>query len=257
MTESATSRRRGSSRDKARARLPTPGTLEYWFVDLARTSDDDPGWLDAHERERAQRLLHARDRLRFVRAHTALRRIVADYLGIHPGAWQWARGRHGKPALPEDLRGTRLCLNLSHSADHAMVAVACGLEIGADVEAERTDLPDSALAAGIMSPGEYAHWQRQGADERAASFFDCWTRKEACLKAIGCGLALPARRVEVGVGGQAHTTLAANFEGTTWELGCRAVPAPAGVHAALAWHGACRSLIERTPRSVPVEVRRA
>ena len=79
-----------------------------------------------------------------------------------------------------------------------MISVAEGVPIGVDVELQRA-VPDAlALAARNFTPAEYADLRSLEGPERDVAFLRCWTRKEACLKAIGCGLSIEPRLVEVG-----------------------------------------------------------
>jgi 4'-phosphopantetheinyl transferase len=64
-----------------------------------------------------------------------------------------------------------------------------GRPVGVDVERVRP-LPDlDEIAARTFSPEERRRLSRLDPAERLAGFFNCWTRKEAYLKALGIGLA--------------------------------------------------------------------
>ena len=50
-------------------------------------------------------------------------------------------------------------------------------------------LPDAEhLARAAFSPREFARFVSLPAEARLAAFYEAWTRKEALLKALGCGL---------------------------------------------------------------------
>lgn len=151
------------------------------------------------ERERAERFRFARDRERFVVARGLLRVILGHYLAIDPGAVALAYNRHGKPALAGELSAGDIQFNLSHSGDLALFAFARGMLVGVDVEHLRAEVVDLAIAEQYFAPGEIAALRELPAAVRRAAFFNCWTRKEAYVKARGEGLSLPLREFEVSL----------------------------------------------------------
>lgn len=151
--------------------------------------------LDDEERRRAARLApHHRAWFRTVRVATRV--IVGELLGAPPEQLRWARGRHGKPELVGAWTG--LAVNLSHSRELALVAVASGREVGVDVQWLRPDL-DPVRLAGRFFPAPEARFVTAGATrvERLARFGSLWARKESCVKAAGGrlaqGLSLPVQ----------------------------------------------------------------
>ena len=94
----------------------------------------------------------------------------------------------GKPALDAGVSGGDLHFNLSHSHDLAVVAVTDIAPVGVDVEFERT-IPDwESVASRFFSPQEQAQLAAIDAGQRQHAFYNCWTRKEAVIKATGEGL---------------------------------------------------------------------
>jgi 4'-phosphopantetheinyl transferase len=72
-----------------------------------------------------------------------------------------------------------------------------GRAIGVDVEKVRSDLEADRIAARFFSPSERRALQSVPEHLRLGAFFDCWTRKEAYIKAIGGGLSLPLDQFDV------------------------------------------------------------
>jgi len=61
-------------------------------------------------------------------------------------------------------------------------------------------VPDAAvLAAEYFTQREQEALAALPAHERDKAFLTCWTRKEACLKAIGVGLLVSSQSFEVGI----------------------------------------------------------
>jgi 4'-phosphopantetheinyl transferase len=165
--------------------------------------------LSADERVRAERLVAARFRRRFVVARGALREILGSYAGIAPAAVGFRYGPRGKPALDVDDVDC-LRFNLSHSGDRALVAVGWRCELGVDVEQIRPDRELDRIASRFFSPAEVATLLALPHAARAEAFYRCWTRKEAYIKAVGDGLAIPLDSFDVGFAPGAPAALLAN-----------------------------------------------
>ncbi|HVY80703.1 MAG TPA: 4'-phosphopantetheinyl transferase superfamily protein [Steroidobacteraceae bacterium] len=116
-----------------------------------------------------------------------LRALIGAYARCPPQALRWIYGPNGKPALAGDRAG-RLSFNLSHSGSRALLAVAAGAEIGADLEQHR------AIEAASIADRFFFGAEREAiraALEPDAIFYRYWTAKEAVMKGCGAGLSLP------------------------------------------------------------------
>ena len=79
----------------------------------------------------------------------------------------------------------------------AVYAFTQGAELGVDVEVLRP-MPDAVQIAEHFFSREEREVLRTVPEERVAdAFFNCWTRKEAYIKAIGEGLSEPLDRFSV------------------------------------------------------------
>lgn len=151
--------------------------------------------LSADEVARARRFVFDADRHRFMAARAALRQVLGQRTGTPPAALRFATGRFGKPALATH---DGLHFNLSHSGTTGVLALSTHTALGVDVEVVRP-VPDAqSLAAAYFAPAERAAIAACCANTRDTSFLRCWTRKEACLKAIGIGLNLATACFDVG-----------------------------------------------------------
>jgi phosphopantetheinyl transferase len=81
-------------------------------------------------------------------------------------------------------------LQLSHSHELVLYAVTNGWQIGIDIERIQADLASEQVAERFFSPREVATLRALPPDLRQEAFFNCWTRKEAYIKAHGKGLSL-------------------------------------------------------------------
>lgn len=169
-----------------RAATLTPGTVHVWFVNLRdwHWADDD-SLLDRQERERAARFVRAPDRRQFVRAHSALRRLLAAYLCTAATAFTYDVGAYGRPRVAN--QDALINFNISHSGDWMVLALGLDCTVGIDIEAWRDSIGDEVLIERYFSANEAALWRMESPSRRPAAFAQLWTRKEATLKALGCG----------------------------------------------------------------------
>jgi 4'-phosphopantetheinyl transferase len=151
--------------------------------------------LSCDEQERADRFAYEHDRSRFIASHALLRQIVARYAMTRPADLRFRHTPHGKPEIEGTIR-----FNLSRSVELALVAVSVDREVGVDVEFIRTDLDFEGITGRFFSRRERDElgYGRGPLDVRR--FFECWTRKEAVVKALGLGLSLSLDSFSVSLG---------------------------------------------------------
>ena len=155
--------------------------------------------LSDEERGRASRFAFERDRRRFIVGRAWLRRLLASRLGLQPEAVEITYGPRGKPGLPPHLADSGLRFNVSHSEDLAVYAFSRGREIGIDVEAVRAIEDADAIAERFFSAREISAYRALDPRDKPVGFFNCWTRKEAFIKAIGEGLSHPLDSFDVSL----------------------------------------------------------
>lgn len=195
--------------------------VHVWAVPLGATTSTDQlaAALTADETHRAQRFLRGEVRERFIISHGALRTILGRYLGVAPVAVPIEYGPFGKPKLQR--AGSRgqgdnvdaLHFNLSHSGELAIMALACGSEIGVDVEQVREVRHRDELAKRYFAPSEIAAIKAADQSRRDVEFFAIWTAKEAILKAIGTGISYPLDRFAVSPAAETQWVTLPNDDG--------------------------------------------
>lgn len=151
------------------------------------------------ERQRADRFVYGRDRRRFIVARAWLRQLLGSKLHMRAQAVEFVYGEYGKPALAPICAATGLRFNLAHAGELAVCALARGREVGIDVEAVRAIRDAEAIATRFFSVRECNAYRALEARDRPLGFFNCWTRKEAFVKAIGDGLGYPLDSFEVSL----------------------------------------------------------
>lgn len=220
--------------------------VHVWRVSLAQPRSRIQTFLHLltpDERARAEAYHFQHDRERFIAARGALRTILARYLRITPEQLCFTYSRYGKPTLLEAMNGRGLRFNISHSHEMALCAVTRGREVGVDVEFIREDFASMDIAGRFFSQGEVAALRALPPGAQTPAFFNCWTRKEAYIKARGEGLSHPLDSFTVSVipGAPARLLSTKNDpqEGSHWCL--HELAAGAGYMAAIAVEGGpCR-----------------
>jgi len=125
--------------------------------------------------------------------------LLGERLGVRPETVELTYGPNGKPALGPRFAWAKLHFNASHCEDLAVFAFATGRQVGIDVEAVRLMDDADAVAARFFSPAEYAVYRALPPRHRPLAFFQCWTRKEAFIKALGDGLSFPLDQFDVSL----------------------------------------------------------
>lgn len=155
--------------------------------------------LSADERERAARFHFLKDREHFIAARGLLRLLLSRYLDLPPQQLSFSYSPYGKPALAGERDCTSLRFNVSHSHGVALYAFTLEREVGVDVEYIRQDVVGESIAEHFFSAQEVTSLRALPAGVQPQAFFNCWTRKEAFIKARGEGLSFPLDQFDVSL----------------------------------------------------------
>jgi len=183
------------------ARL-APGDIHLWCADLKRAAPYLrmlARTLSADELARARRFHFENDRTRFILRRGILRMCLGSYLDVAPSLLRFSYGRNGKPTLDDTFGKGDIFFNLSHSNGIALYAFTPDGEIGVDIEQIHAIDDLKSIAARFFSPTEYRTLAGLPDAKKQEAFFNCWTRKEAFVKALGDGLARPLNSFEVSL----------------------------------------------------------
>jgi len=139
------------------------------------------------------------DRERFFLSHLYTRRILSNYLGIHPRAVSLSVNPNGKPVVAAGATsgGRNFGFNLAHCETHAVVAVAPTEMVGVDIEQRRPGIDAIDISKRYFAREEYEELNALLPGEIHTRFLRLWTCKEAFVKAIGLGLSYPLDRFVV------------------------------------------------------------
>jgi 4'-phosphopantetheinyl transferase len=176
-----------------------PDEVHVWLADLNQHSADSlKSLLVEDEILRAERFRFEKDRKHYTVARALLRRLLAGYLGRTAGELRFKYAEKGKPSL-EGVEKSSLNFNLAHSHGKAIYAFSHGRELGVDLEFLREDFGGEEIAERFFSSGEIAALRNVPAELTKQAFFNCWTRKEAYIKARGEGLSMPLDAFDVSL----------------------------------------------------------
>lgn len=222
---------------------PTLGAdVHVWLAELEqpeRTLQRLTHLLASDELLRAQRFRFERDRRHFIVARGVLRAMLGLYLKMPPAQVQFTYGPRGKPALAAVCGHDRFRFNVSHSHELALYAMTQDREIGIDIEFMRPLDDAESIATHFFSAREQAALRSLPAHLKHQGFFNCWTRKEAYIKATGEGLYQSLEEFDVsltpGEPAQLLSVLGKPDEVRCWSF--QALQPPAGYAAALAVEG--------------------
>lgn len=190
-------------------------TIFCWSIPLDVSPDvleAGERWLDEAERDRAGRYHFEHHRRRFVARRAARRRILGSLLQVPPEAVPFREVGSGKPEVA--ATSSPLHFSASHSEEHAVVAVSTRTPLGVDIEVYRMVEGSLWEVRHLFADTERSALERVSERERARLFFDCWTRKEACVKADGAGLQIDLDTYEVPVG-PLHASISVALAGRT------------------------------------------
>jgi 4'-phosphopantetheinyl transferase len=179
-----------------------PDDIDVWHLrfDFEGARPHEAPFLDAAERAKAARYMRLPDQVRFAATRSTLRALLGEALGMLPEQVPLVVSERGKPMLADAL-GSALSFNVSHSGDHALIALSRQRGVGVDIEQINEAIDWRGLARLVCTTEEKQAIEDAPSARQAAQFFRCWTAKEAVLKTLGLGIAdgLLALRIDLSM----------------------------------------------------------
>ena len=139
--------------------------------------------LSSRERERAMAFRFDRHRRRFILRRAMRRVLLAHLADMEPADLEFSESDRGKP----QLIGADFEFNTSHTGDVGVI-VTGSTPLGVDIEAIDRPMDYLKFAKRMFTEEEFLDISQARDDELPVAFFNCWTGKEAYVKAIGQGL---------------------------------------------------------------------
>jgi len=154
--------------------IDTKTQIAYWRI------------LTKDEKERANNFFSTTDKIGYIAGRGAMRILLGRYL--HKSAEQVSiqYAKNGKPYVEDKLE-----FNLSNSKNMAVFVVNQRHIVGVDIEYTPRMIEFASIAKRFFSEEESTVVLRAKSKDLPAYFYNCWTRKEAFIKALGDGLSFP------------------------------------------------------------------
>jgi 4'-phosphopantetheinyl transferase len=170
---------------------PCPATVDLWLVATDAAGSEDLAALQATltpaEQEHLAQRRSPQAQRRFLLSRGCLRSLLGRYTHRSPAELSFTYGPQGKPALA----AAPLPFNLSHSGPYLLVGIgtASVKAIGVDIECLRPVRRRAGLCRRCLTPADASTVLALAPPHADHRFLRYWTGKEACLKALGQGLA--------------------------------------------------------------------
>ena len=219
-----------------RVTIPGSDDVHIWLCNLNQQlagADDLWETLSPDERQRAGSFRFKLLSQRYIAAHGFLRLILTKYLQTEPANIIIETDALGKPFITPRSNQPDVHFNLSHSGAFSLAAFRLGVPLGIDIECMRPLEDLGRIAGHYFAAQEVQALAALPFAEQLAGFYACWTRKEACLKAIGVGLNQALTSVEVGLESD-YRVLKVSQDGCESEVAVQSLSIGRGLIAALA-----------------------
>ena len=172
-------------------------------------------------------------------ARGALRQVLGAHLGVTEEAAPLEHDENGRPQIAGTFGATALKVSSSRSGRLAVFALCTGHEVGIDIESVDATRFGDDVAQTMLSRPELAIYAKLEDGLRARWLAEAWAAKEAILKGMGLGLAVPPALVEPGL-----TMFASTLAPVRWRTAT--VPGSWSV-TSMPWNGHVIALAQRGP----------
>lgn len=179
---------------KSSIEFPREFELQVYYANISDLNAEEfIDKLPLEEQIKSTQFLHQADRDLYIFSRYFLRSLMGTVLAENSLDLVFEYAPNGKPYLKYDRT---LYFNISHV--ESTIAIAIGREeLGIDIESLNRAGDLTKLESFLFSPEELSLYQTLPPAEKRSCFMNCWTRKEAVLKALGGGLTLPIHELEV------------------------------------------------------------
>lgn len=155
--------------------------------------------ISSDERAKARRYRFEDNRREYITARGFLRFLLSAYASQKPADLKFVYNPFGKPSLFTKNGQQHISFNLSHAHGFVVYAFAIEREVGIDIEKIRPEAAHDGVAERFFSANEVRVLRSLPEHAQPQGFFNCWTRKEAYIKARGEGLSIPLNQFDVSL----------------------------------------------------------
>jgi len=154
-------------------------------------------FLSDDEKEKVRRFAFEKDRSVYAVSHCLLRLILSEILWRNHRKIIFVKNEYGKPSVLNLYFEPLVKFNLSHSNYGVLIGIMVNHQIGVDLEFHRSGFNILEVADHFFSKIEIDSLKALPEHLQETGFYNCWTRKEAYIKAKGEGLSIPLNRFSV------------------------------------------------------------
>lgn len=174
-----------------------PDCVHIWQIDVLNNESHlayFKSLLSTDEIERTARFKFQKSRLIYCVGKGVLRYLLSRYLKCEATKIGFHYNKQGKPFIDSSIN---LKFNLSNSGDKILIGVTLNHEIGIDIEFNKRFVEIPRIVKRFFAKQEINTLLQLPKDQWQTAFFNCWTRKEAFIKAKGGGFSIPLDQFEV------------------------------------------------------------
>lgn len=176
------------------------GEVHVWLVELPpeEALEAQLHSLSPNERSALSAIRPALRRRQRITSWHIRRTLLAEYLGVSPDTLTFPADLLGKPQVCRTGVPLRdFHFSTAYCANRVLLAI-CRSPVGVDLE-EMHEFDLESFVATHFAAEEREYWRRLASLEaRTETLFQCWTLKEAFLKATGLGLTQPPSSIAFG-----------------------------------------------------------
>jgi 4'-phosphopantetheinyl transferase len=170
--------------------------IDLWLLSTEKTRAVELAtlktFLSGPEQQQLAQISRPQTQRQFLLSRGCLRQLLSCYTGVPPAALEFSYGSRGKPSLGQAKHSAVPQFNLTHSGQRLLIAVSIAAEIrgiGVDIEILRPINRLAGLCRRYLTTAEAAEVLALDSPQADRHFLRYWTGKEACLKALGWGIA--------------------------------------------------------------------
>lgn len=157
--------------------------MKLYSIDINSLDLSEYEQLSDYRKSKADRCMQEKDRRRSIAAGCLIEQGLSELYGLHEKNMQYVQNVYGKPYFRDC---PHIFFNVSHSGDMCIVCFS-DYEVGCDVQ--KMEKADLSVAKRFFTAPERDYILNS--KDTDAAFYSVWTLKEAFIKAVGQGLAIP------------------------------------------------------------------
>lgn len=168
------------------------------------------------EKERFRLYRNEEDAENYIVGKYLLRTELEKITGIKAEKLSFSNDLYGRPYLMNPIDG-KLDFNVSHSNKYVTLAINTNGRIGIDIE--KNGLLDLEIMGETLNDKDLDFIGNRGDNKGSLGrFYKLWTLKESFVKALGCGLRYPVKRLSFDFNESGSIHMEGNNDSDKWKF---------------------------------------